>query len=139
MTHPHTQITETAIESYLLKELDRIYLARIKEIKAKNKSVITSDVETKRKKMEAKLKRLALLFEDGDIEQAEYIEKRNNIKYELSQLEVQTIPEPVPLPNEWALIYNDLDQNHKQAFWRSIIDHIEVDNDTKENPRIVFL
>ena len=138
MVHPHMQITEPVLERYLLSELDKLYLARIKEIKTMNKSLQGADIQSKRKNLESKLKRLALLFEDGDIEQEEYVTKRDNIKIQLSQLSTNAIPEPTPLPKEWKLIYNDLDQEHKQQFWRRIIDYIEVDNETKKNPHIVF-
>ena len=138
MIHPHLQIVENGMETYLINELENIYLDRVKEIRTMNKALAGKDISSKKKKLESKLKRLALLFEDGDISQEEYISKRDKTKAELSTLDIKTIPEPQPLPMEWKLIYNDLDQEHKQQFWRRIINYIEVDNETKKYPHIVF-
>ena len=134
---PHLQIQESHIEAYLLNALEPLlseYKLSIGEI------VDDSDVSAlikRRTALNDKLKRLANLYADGDIELDEYRIKRDAIKTELSTIrfDKKTLPE---LPSEWREVYEDLDDVHRKTFWAQVIQRIEVTNETKNAPKIIF-
>lgn len=78
--------------------------------------------EMKRSKLEQKLDRLAILFEEGDISIEDYRDKRDAIKKELSSIPHTELREVKPLPDNWRALYNSLDFAHKRAFWLDTID-----------------
>mgnify|MGYP003294788011 CR=1 FL=1 len=137
--HPQVQILETHLETYLLNHLDKLYMANIKEIRAMNETIGANDALKHKKALEARLKRLATLYEDGDIDVENYRKKRDAIKMEIEATRFEPIPEPEPLPKHWKLIYEDLDAKHRQMFWRGIIKNIVITNETRECPKVAFL
>lgn len=137
--HPHIQVTESNLEAYLLDHLDKAFLQKIEYIKAQNESLGNIDCEKQKKALEAKLKRLAVLYEEGDIDVTSYREKRDSIKRQIVELRFEPLPEPKPLPEHWKLIYEELDDKHRQDFWRRILKSVTITNESKENPDIDFL
>lgn len=102
------------------------YTADIKAINRSN--------EVKRTKLEQKLDRLALLFEEGDISIDDYRLKRDSIKKELSNLPHTEVKAIAPLPDNWRALYNNLDYTHKRAFWLNTIECVYL----KKSPDIQF-
>lgn len=138
-TCPHLQIVEHFLEDYLVDSLDELIDARIKIVKQLNRDADFQKAIAKQNSLKAKLSRLTFLYEEGDISQEDYFRKREVIKKELSEIIIEPLPEPVPMPTNWKDIYNDLDEQHKQAFWRRIIKNIVVTNENKNHPDIYFL
>lgn len=137
--HPHVQIVESKIERFLLNELDNIFDDMIVDVKRQNDAIDKSDAMKKKKALEARLKRLSVLFEDGDMDADTYRAKRDAIRSEISSIRIEPIKEPKPLPPYWRDIYDSLDDQHKQQFWRSTIKSIVVTRDTKSHPKVTLL
>jgi site-specific DNA recombinase len=127
VNHETINLNEKKIEKNLLAILEKklnTYNAQIlKKSYAKESSA-------KIKKLEERLERIGIRFEDGDITVEEYKEKRNAIKSEIANLKIVK-PEKnvIELPQEWKEIYNKLNDQNKQAFWRGIIDTIVMQKD----------
>lgn len=137
--HPHIQMSQNSIENYLLNELDKILSDKIIIVKEQNKIVNYSGAAKRKKNLETKLKRLAILFEEGDIDVASYREKRDAIKSEINSIVLEPVEEPEPLPDGWREIYEELDDKHKREFWTSIIKRIVITNETKSSPLVELL
>lgn len=137
--HPHIQVVESFVEEYLMNNIIKEIDLKVKEVRAINESNGKGDALTQKKNLEAKLKRIATLYEDGDIDTDTYREKRDSIKSQIASLNFDELPEPTPLPDNWLDIYMALDREHKQAFWKNTIKSMTFTNETKDNPRIDFL
>jgi len=138
LVHPHIQITEDALERYLLSNLDALNDYEIKRVDMVNASKDELSLMKRKKALEAKLERLAVLYEEGDIDTDTYKLKRDNVKLELSTISISPEPYPVELPNNWLDIYDDLDKEHRRAFWLDTVKSITVTNENKANPVVVF-
>lgn len=130
-------ISELKMEKYLLNNLSLLiddYNLNI-DVLPKQK-----DVNKKIQNLKAKIERVGIRFEEGDLSLNEYKEKKYTLQIELKELQNQiTAPsKPIVIPNNWQDIYNDLDTPHKRAFWKSIIKEIVITNETKTNPKIVI-
>lgn len=131
-------IAETTIERLLMSKIDSIIAPapQIKAIKPKGDKDIAKQINS----LKSRLKRLADMYEMGDIEKGDYIEKRDGIKLEIIRMEsIQEPSENIPqLPTDWRGIYFDLDKEHKKVFWQKIIKNAVISED-KENIDIIFL
>lgn len=130
VTHKcNTNIAEIKLEKYLLKNLDSI-------ISDYNASTVVKAVDKaneqklkERKILDQKLKRLAVLFEEGDIDIAEYRKKRDAIRQQLSLIVLEKEKNPVNLPTDWQEAYNTLTPPNKHKFWREILESIVISPD----------
>lgn len=136
---PHLQISEPMLENYLLSELSPLLDQRRIEIKEQNADADLQLGAKKKADLENKLKRIANLYEDGDMSLEDYRIKRDSIKSEIASIVIEPISEPAELPDEWIEIYNDLDDVHKRSFWKKIIKGITITNENKNHPEIEFL
>lgn len=137
--HKYLCVSQAKLETYLLENLEDIYNLENRKIQSlNNKSLDMKKNLAYKQKLEGKLKRLAILFEDGDIEEIDYKEKRNALKKEIAELKIQPIPILKPLPIGWRDIYDNLDNQHKRAFWLSVINKISFDCNDVYNPKICF-
>lgn len=117
-----TAISEKRLESILLDKLEtELHDYNIKITLASN-----SDNSDKIKKCQDRLSRLKTLFELGDIEIDEYKTKRNALILEIDNLKSFESKKPIDLVPNWKNLYNSLNIVHKNAFWKQIIDYIEV-------------
>lgn len=133
-------IAEGSIEKYLLNNIEGLIENENRKIKIRPKNK-KNDFQTEYNKLNAKLKRIGLRFEDGDISVEEYREKRDAIRIEISELKMDDIePSEVPaLPNNWKDIYNSLDCEHKRIFWQKIIRKIVVGTNKNVPHQIFFM
>lgn len=127
--HEHGQsvfVTEKVLEKQLLEMIEPAFnKARLEKIETRKDELPKADPA----KLRAKLKRIGIRFEDGDITVEEYRQKRNDILRQLREIETSN-EEPISLPDNWRSIYDCLDNLGKRAFWRSFISEIRI---TKEN------
>lgn len=80
------------------------------------------------------------MFEDGDISTDEYRSKRDKIKAELDSIVPKETKLP-KLPENWKDVYSALDRQSRQIFWKSIIDHIDIEEgsiDDMNRLKIIF-
>lgn len=130
------KISQKKLETYLIECMDNIIDETIKSDHVKQKS---DPIMIEHAKLTSKLKRLADLYELGDIEKEEYITKRNKIKEELQKLEVPQTTSPDPLPQNWIGIYQSLDDPHKQSFWKKTFNHIVISSkESQILPKIIW-
>ena len=134
---PHNQIVEGHLEKYLLEKLDTLLADKAVEIESHNKA-ITGDGAKRKSALEAKLKRLATLYTDGDLTIEDYRAKRDAIKEEMAVIVIDPLPMPVQLPQEWREIYEALDTDHRRTFWLRVIDTIVVSKDNHANLTVNF-
>jgi len=117
-------IKESVIEQFLIEQIDSLIDNEISNAQLSGKPI--TDNKAKIAKLEQKLKRLANLYADGDIELDEYRAKRDAIRHEINELDIVPSSIPSRLPSDWLDIYNQLDEIHKRAFWMKFIDRIFV-------------
>ena len=119
-------INEEYVEESLLQQIEPAmneYNARVKA------TVVNADIEeilAARKSLQGKLTRLADLYEDGMIDRAEYRQKRDAIREELSQLPAPEQAREVSLPPDWKTMYDQLTKENKREFWHSAIKEVKV-------------
>lgn len=114
-------ISEKNLEALLLNTLE----SRLNDYNIK----ITLDTDNKNvetiRKCKERLKRIKLLFEMGDIDINEYKQKKESLLSEIESCKVSD-KEPINLETNWKDIYSELDVDHKNSFWKSIIEYIEI-------------
>lgn len=127
---------EADLESYLLDKLDVLLSDYQAKVNFKTRAL---DTELRINQLKAKLNRLKDLYELGDIELNVYIEKRNTIISDISELE-NISPASVPkLPENWKDIYLSLDKEHKHSFWLKTIKRIDLyGRMLSQEPKIFF-
>lgn len=112
-------ISQNVIERYLLRELDNI-IGQAK-VNAKAEAIKKGDSTSQIKALRAKLERVGVRFEDGDISLEDYRQKKRDILAKIDELEL-TAPKELPeLPADWKEVYVQLDDAHKKGFWHRII------------------
>ena len=87
-------------------------------------------------KLRKELDRLNFLFQKGRIDWDYYNEEYGRIESELNDLQ-SALPEPVTnygyleelLDTDFRTMYDQLSQENRRAFWRSIIQEIHVNED----------
>lgn len=117
-----TAISEKKLEQRLLETLD----AELSSYNIKVMLENNNDNSDKIRKCKDRLKRIQIMFELGDISVDEYKEKRFALLSEIDSYKSFESKEPIQLDPNWKEIYNSLDIQHKNAFWKNIIDHIEI-------------
>ena len=78
--------------------------------------------ELKRRLVE-KLRRVTDLYIDGLITREEYEARHKEYKSAIDSIVIPVIPE---LPETWQEVYESLDNQKKNVLWKSVIDHIEI-------------
>lgn len=116
-------IMESTLERYMLAQLDDLLTSEIASVKLSNG--IKKDAHKRIQSLEQKLVRIGERYEDGDITREEYIKKRNDTKAELTKLQQPTKQiADLTLPSNWKDIYSELDELHRQSFWKRYVNHI---------------
>lgn len=131
LLHKTIMITEKSLQSQLIQRFDSF----IEEAEAK---AITEskdlDYSKEIQKLQKRLSRIGIRFEDGDITVEEYREKRNEIQMKIREYEsMVSSSEFAKIPEGWQNIYEDLTNVGKRAFWRSFIQEIVITHENKSN------
>lgn len=132
-------ISEIKLEKYLLKNLEEEIGAYNVTVETRSKDLDQDEIDQKRKSLDAKLERIGIRFEEGDITTEEYKEKRKAIQSEIASLNSLIPSEKLELPEGWRAVYDDLDEEHARSFWYSIIKEIRIYPKMNPTPDIVFL
>lgn len=126
--HKGFSMSERKIEKYILEHIEKLiddYNIKAESVKQNGEQL--QEIKKKEKALKQKLERIGVRFELGDYSVEEYKEKRLEIQRELDNIpKVESAVQPVSLPNDWRAIYNELDAQHRQEFWFSIIKRIEI-------------
>lgn len=132
-------INESIIEAQLLDNLEKYinsYMVKIGKVEAKKEKPKKSQVEAIKKEM----KRLNSMYRKDRITEEEYdrdyLELENKLK--IAEIEEGTtkkerdVSHLIKLLNDdWRSLYDQLDRQHKKAFWRKVIKKISIDRDKK--------
>lgn len=127
-------ISETALNEFLMNRLE----SEIGSYNIKITTAAKSKNATSVASIRAKLIRIKNLYELGDMSFDEYKEKRALLMTELDRLEATPKRQVIQIPTNWKEIYEQLDANHKNAFWINILDHIEVTGRKCTKPILYF-
>lgn len=119
-----SSIRESVIETQLLDYLaDQVADQEVKIAPKQKKPRIN------RAAIEGKLTRLKELYIDGDITKEKYTAERDRLTAMLSEKQEQPTKPKIVLGRDFIKNYVDIPQERKKAFWREIIDHIDVDTE----------
>lgn len=136
--HKTIGISERKLEKIIVNNLESQYMQWNETVEKNNKAIMEKANYKQREKLEAKLKRLTFLFEEGDISIEDYTAKRDELKKQIAEIKIEKIKKPDPLMSNWREIYTGLSDKHKKAFWRSIIKSIYISHENKNHPDIEF-
>ncbi len=127
-------ISEKNLEAFMLNSLED-------ELDKYNSQItlgIQKDNTDKLKRCHERLDRIKLLFEMGDMEIDVYKQKRDELLSEIESCTPTKIQKPIHLEKNWKELYNGLDAEHKNSFWKQIIDHLEVPSKKAKEVKIFF-
>lgn len=131
------RLSQNLVENYLLDNLEDEY----KNYKVKCEKIEKEKEKQKKKqspeKLRKELDRLNFLFQKGRIEWDYYNEEYSRVESELNDLQ-NSLPEPAPnysyleelLNTDFRTMYDQLSQENRRAFWRSIIQEIHINEDS---------
>lgn len=128
---------ESTIEKILLSTLDDVVAEKNYIIQTSSKDPKENEKNIKR--LQAKLSRIGVRFEVGDISKDEYISKRQEVMQQISDLQVRPDTKQISLPVNWQDTYYSLDFDHKKAFWNTILNRIVVSGRGKEKTYDIYV
>ena len=134
------------IEAYLLDNLEKLLegeIARIKFEQAKPKKKKKTDVA----KLREQLRRVNVSYITGNMTDDEYFQNTKALNEEIKKAEQLERDDPSNretghlqevLETDFRSIYDDLDQEDKRRFWRSIVKEIHLDEKAAVKSVIFF-
>lgn len=136
-------ITESVIENYLVRYISCELNRKIYQIKADSEARKEIDLSPK---IRAEMDRLNNIYMKGRISEKEYDRQyevlENRLKEE-QQKHTETVEQYRHIirtfSGNWLDIYNSLDAEHKNAFWKKLIKEIVLNKDTHKVDHIRFL
>ena len=143
--HSGASLRESAIEKYLLDHIDTALQDALIEydlaLNAQPKS--TKSVRS----LKDELSRLNTMYQKGRISEEYYeseyeklssaISGADSQEIELKQKKLLSVAHK--FQGNWKELYSKLDNTHKKAFWKQIIEEINVDPDTRQISGFKFL
>lgn len=143
-------INESYLEDYLLENLDNLIKKYFNSLEKEydNNKINYKDNTKKLAALKEELKRTNLLFTKGRLEEEEYDKEYARLEKEIKKLEEEPTKKDITVLKDlssmdWQTMYKELTDENKQAFWRSIIDRIELDPQNykkgEEYIRVYFL
>lgn len=136
-------ITESKIEKFVIENISSILNKKIYEIQNSDNKKTTIDNSIK---IRGALDRLNEIYIKGRISEAVYDRRYNELESQLKSAAAankESIDDYKPIKQlftgNWLDIYNQLDAEHKNNFWRKIIKEILLDKETHNPCGISFL
>lgn len=121
-----TSVSEKMVEEHLIRYIGETVAGAEAEIPQKAKKPPIN-----RAAIEGKLNRLKELYIDGDISKEKYTAERDRLAAMLAeppQPQKKTIMHKI-IGKNFVEDYEKLSKEQRKGFWRSVIDHVEVDAD----------
>ena len=127
-------VLEWKMEEYLLEHLDRHikdYFNSL-DITYKQKNITKKNTAKELAELKEEQKRLNMIFRKGNIKEVEYDKEYDKLNKKIKELEAEPVQKDTTnleelIKTDWKDMYNCLTRENKQAFWRNIIDRIEID------------
>lgn len=132
-------VSEKKLEAYLINNIDEIIGSYNVEMETRSIELDQDQIDDQIKKLEAKIHRIGIRYEEGDLTTEEYKEKRKAIQNEIASLNSLNPSNKIELPENWLAVYKDLDPEHSRAFWYSIIKEIQLSPRMNPAPQVIFL
>lgn len=136
-------LTEKYIEQYMLTHV--VEQLHIEILKAKQRTRQTkSKGKTSQASIQAELDRLNTMYLKGRISESYYDEQYALLSKQLDSLHTNiiTVESFAPLQKifsgDWIAVYKELDAEHKNAFWKSVIKEIHLDMKTRKISGFLF-
>lgn len=127
-------VNESILEQHLLEYLDKYIADYFNSLdkEYKNKKITNKDNSKEIAQLKEEQKRLFMLFRKSHIEEDEYDKEYDKIEKKIKKLEATPVQKDISHLEDlnsmdWQTMYNKLDRENKQAFWRGIIEKIEID------------
>lgn len=139
--HNGPVISESVVERYMLAHVVEQLEAEILSLKAAaGKKRATGSPA----KLREEMNRLNLLFQKGRISETYYDEQYLLLEKKLAEIPKETVPADYKrlqntFSGNWMELYESFDNEHKQAFWKSNIRSIQIDEETRKIAGFKFL
>lgn len=137
--------SEGKIEKQLLDNLAQYIGNEVVRVESIADVHQTPNNEEKIKKIKAEMDRLNMMFRKGRIEEAEYDKEYYALDKKLKSLDIEEKPPEKNLDalkglleTDYRGIYEQLSQENKKAFWRSIIKEFSIDENKKIIPESII-
>lgn len=119
------------VNEYDLEQKLLITLASaLKEVQIDTKLRPTNSAAVNREAVKRKLARLKELYIEGDIEKGDYVKQRDKLNAILEKSAPRGSMEWKTLIGEnFSKEYAEFTREQKRSFWRSVLDHVTVDQD----------
>lgn len=114
-------IRETKIEKWLLENVEEDFKVNV-TMKPKKK-------KEDPKKYKDRLKRLNDIYLMGNISEKEYREQATQLQRIIADLSKEPAEKDIKFTATWREVYQELDAEHRRAFWRRIIKTVVIDED----------
>lgn len=140
--HSAPNITETVVETYMLDHV----VEKLNEEFLKAQRRTTGPKKDPAASLIAERERLNLMYQKGRISEDYYDEQYAALTEKINQFQSTSIITPESyaqirhiFSGNWRDMYTNLDNAHKQAFWKGIIKEIHCDKDTHKICDFIFL
>lgn len=137
-------LTEKYVEKYMLEHVVEQLNEEI--LKAEKRAVLSNTKsEVSRASLQAELNRLNTMYQKGRISEEYYDDQYTALISQIDNLKVDVIAVEAFAPiqkifsGDWKAVYNDLDAEHRNAFWKSVIKGIHLDMGTRKIAGFQFL
>ncbi len=112
-------LREDKVEKWLLENIEEDYKVQV-TMKPKKKTESPQ-------KYKDRLKRLNDMYLMGNIDQAEYKSKSAELQQKIAELSKTPALKTQNFVSNWKDLYYELDQEHRRAFWHSLIKEVALD------------
>ena len=138
--------SERKIEKQLLNNLEQYITNEIARVESISERVAPkTDNAKKIESIKKEMTRLNTMFRKGRIEEEEYDKEYFELEKALKRLDVEEKPEERNLDAikgllemDYRALYDELDKEHKKAFWRNLIKSFALDDNKKIDPESII-
>jgi len=111
-------VNEKKVEKWLLDNIEQDFKVNVTE-KPKEKRESPA-------KYRERLKRLNDMYLMGNISESEYKDKSAELQRKIAELSKEPVKKEIRFETNWKSLYEELDDEHKRAFWRGLIKGIVI-------------
>ena len=112
-------VNEKKVEKWLLDNIEQDFKVNVTE-KPKEKRESPA-------KYRERLKRLNDMYLMGNISESEYKDKSAELQRKIAELSKEPVKKEIRFETNWKSLYEELDDEHKRAFWRGLIKGVVID------------
>lgn len=130
-------MTERYVEQYMLDHVvEQMHLEILKAEQQSRRS--KKRARTSLASVQAELDRLNTMYQKGRISENYYDSQYDILSRKLDELKTPsiTVESFAPLQKlfsgDWEAVYDELDAEHRNAFWKSIVTEIRLDMNTRK-------